>query len=301
MQLDHSQLERYSKYQLILLVDLSVVTWIIFFLAPDLLSLNIQLLILLFTVTLIGIPHGYFDFLVAKYLFSSAPSWLLKFIIAYLALSLVYLLIWLITPVVGLVTFLLMAMYHFAHEETENIESNNSLLALSVGSVPIIAPIIYHANDVFSLFSILLNEKLSAILLPDLYKYIYVILVLFIIFSYGRKLLLLYLLLFINFIYLPPIASFILYFCFHHSIRHYLYALNDQRLFDKKISLTKYVIFFLVLTVAFTIFMLTTISSITSLSLDEMIIKYIFITLACLTLPHLLLNIIYEKKSNKLH
>ena len=163
-------------------------TWIIFFLAPDLLSLNIQLLILLFTVTLIGIPHGYFDFLVAKYLFSSAPSWLLKFIIAYLALSLVYLLIWLITPVVGLVTFLLMAMYHFAHEETENIESNNSLLALSVGSVPIIAPIIYHANDVFSLFSILLNEKLSTILLPDLYKYIYVILVLFIIFSYGRKL-----------------------------------------------------------------------------------------------------------------
>ena len=118
-------------------------------------------------------------------------------------------------------------------------------------------------------------------------------------FTTTSRLSLLYVLLLINFIYLPPLLSFILYFCFHHSLRHYLDALIDSNLFEKKISLTKYVFFFLFLTIAFTFITLFMLSSLTQISLESAIIKYIIITLACLTLPHLLLNSIYENRYSK--
>ena len=66
MQLDHSQLQRYNSYQLILLTNLSILSWVVIIIAPNLFSMGTQLLLLVTTVTVIGIPHGYFDFLVAK-------------------------------------------------------------------------------------------------------------------------------------------------------------------------------------------------------------------------------------------
>ena len=299
MQLSHSQLQRYSKYQLILLTNLSVLSWIIFILAPSLVSINTQLILLVITVTVIGIPHGYFDFLVAKRLYSNSVYWLSKFIMVYTAASLFYLYVWLISPIFALTLFLLMAQYHFAVEESGNLESRNIILMFILGGVPIFTPIIFQTADVFSLFGILLNQELTSVVFPVLYQTIYIIVVLTVIFLYARRLLLLYALLLVNFIYLPPLLSFILYFCFHHSLRHYLDALTDSNLFEKKIPLTKYVFFFLFLTIAFTFITLLMLSSFAQISLESAIIKYIFITLACLTLPHLLLNSIYEKRFNK--
>ena len=159
-----------------------------------------------------------------------------------------------------------------------------------LGGVPIFTPIIFQTEDVFNLFAILLNEEISNIAFTVLHQTMYIFVVLVVIFLYARRLLLLYVLLLINFIYLPPLLSFILYFCFHHSLRHYLDALIDSNLFEKKISLTKYVFFFLFLTISFTFITLFLLSSLAQISLESAIIKYIFITLACLTLPHLLLN-----------
>ena len=299
MQLSHSQHQRYSKYQLILLTNLSVLSWVILILAPSLVSINTQLILLVTTVTIIGIPHGYFDFLVAKKLYSKSDYWLSKFILVYTATSLLYLCVWVISPIFALVVFLLMAQYHFAVEESGNLDSRNFILMFTLGAVPIFTPIIFQTADVFSLFGILLNQELSSIVFSVFIQTMYIFLILAIIFLYARRLLLLYALLLINFIYLPPLISFILYFCFHHSLRHYLDALIDSNLFEKKISLTKYVFFFLFLTIAFTFIALFLLSSLAQISLESAIIKYIFITLACLTLPHLLLNSIYERSFSK--
>ena len=295
MQLSHSQHQRYSKYQLILLTNLSVLSWVILILAPSLVSINTQLILLVTTVTIIGIPHGYFDFLVAKKLYSNSDYWLSKFILIYTATSLLYLYVWFISPVFALVLFLLMAQYHFAVEESGNLDTRNIILMFILGGVPIFTPIIFQTEDVFSLFAVLLNQEFSNVVFSALYQTMYIVAVLAVIFLYARRLSLLYALLLINFIYLPPLLSFILYFCFHHSLRHYLDALIDSNLFEKKISLTKYVFLFLVLTIAFTLITLFLLSSLAQISLESAIIKYIFITLACLTLPHLLLNSIYEK------
>ena len=278
MQLDHLQLQRYSS---------------------NLFSMDVQLLLLVITVTLIGIPHGYFDFLIAKKLYSNLNNWLLKFILIYLATSLLYLYVWTVLPTFALIIFLLMAQYHFAIEETTNQKSSNAILMLIVGGIPIFTPIIFHAVDVFSLFSILLSTELYHPEFSIVHHSLYILTVLIIIFSYARNLSLLYTLLLVNFIFLPPLISFILYFCFHHSLRHYLEALSDSNLFDKKIPLTRYVLFFLFLTVAFTSVTLLSLSTLGQISFESAIIKYKFITLACLTLPHLLINLIYDSKVSK--
>ena len=217
----------------------------------------------------------------------------------YTATSLLYLYVWVISPVFALVLFLLMAQYHFAVEESGNLNFRNVILMFILGGVPIFTPIIFQTEDVFSLFAVLLNQEFSNVVFSALYQTMYIVAVLAVIFLYARRLSLLYALLLINFIYLPPLLSFILYFCFHHSLRHYLDALIDSNLFEKKISLTKYVFLFLVLTIAFTFITLFMLSSLAQISLENAIIKYIFITLACLTLPHLLLNSIYEKRFSK--
>ena len=299
MQLDHSQLQRYNSYQLILLTNLSILSWVVIIIAPNLFSMGTQLLLLVTTVTVIGIPHGYFDFLVAKKLYSNSNNWLLKFILIYLAISLVYLYVWTVFPIFALIFFLLMAQYHFAVEETINVKSPNAILMFILGGIPILTPIIFHVDDVFSLFSILLNTDLNSPEFSIVQRSLYILFVVIIIFIYARKLSLLYAMLLVNFIVLPPLLSFILYFCFHHSLRHYLEALGDSNLFDKKIPLARYALFFLFLTITFTLLTLISLSTFTQISLESAIIKYIFITLACLTLPHLLLNLIYESKFSK--
>jgi len=295
MLLNQSQQEKFKKYQLILLTNLSLICWIFTVVVPNFFNLGIQLILLLVTVTIIGIPHGYFDFLIAKKLFSKYSYWLQKFITIYLSISVAYLLIWVLSPAFALIAFLLMAIYHFGQEETEDIYDNSKLLLITLGSVPVIAPILFQTNEVFSLFNILLNQQIASPSLPAV-KYFYILLLAIIILLRSKKLLPLYSLLIINFIYLPPLISFILYFCFHHSLRHYLQSLSDSNLFPKLISIKNITILFLILTMLFTAGSIYLLSVYSSFSLEEIVIKYIFISLACLTLPHLLLNIIYEHK-----
>ena len=298
MLLNHLQQEIYKKYQLIILMNLSIISLLLMIISPSILNINAQLILLLTTVTIIGIPHGYFDFLIAKKLFNNYDNWLVKFIFIYLSLSFIYLLAWFISPTVALAIFLIMSIYHFGVEETEDIESNNIILILYLGSVPIIVPILFHTNEVFYFFDILLNQSITYQSNFDLLKYGYCLGLIALLFLKVKKLIPLYGLLLINFIFLPPLLSFILYFCFHHSIRHYLHAMGDSNIFSSHINVTKFAIMFLVLTILFTIIVLTYMSEFSNLTFENIIIKYIFITLACLTLPHLLLNIIYENKNS---
>ena len=300
MLLSQSQLETYKKYQLILLVNLSVIVWVLLILSPELLSLNVQLLLLLVTVTIIGIPHGYFDFLVAKKLFSYSQNWLMKFIFVYLLMSFLYLYVWFLSPLLALLLFLLMALYHFGIEETQDIGINRMSLVISLGSLPVIAPILFQSEEVFYLFNILLNEEIIYPEIPSQFKYIYLIILIVIISIQCVRILPLYFLLIANFIFIPPLLSFILYFCFHHSIRHYLQSFSDSNLFTEKSSVKNFVIFFLTLTIFFSIGSIYLMSEILLFTLEQTVIKYIFITLPCLTLPHLILNIVYEHRISPL-
>jgi Brp/Blh family beta-carotene 15,15'-monooxygenase len=98
----------------------------------------------------------------------------------------------------------------------------------------------------------------------------------------------------LNFIFSPLIA-FTVYFCFLHSIRHIIslsYELNKNdfsngiKVFVKKaLPLTVVTIIFYLIAVVF-------LSK--SYGLNEVIIKVIFIGLASLTFPHILLEYLLE-------
>ena len=296
MLLNHLQQEIFRKYQLLLLANLSVISWVCMIILPELFAINIQLTLLLITVSIIGIPHGYFDFLIAKKLFDNYKSWLIKFIFSYLSISLIYLMSWLYYSEIALIFFLIISTYHFGIEETEEIENKNYLLIFLLGSAPILVPILFHTSEVFSFFSILLNYNFQPLFVLNELKYIYVILFLLFLINY-KKLLFLYILLLINFIFLPPLISFILYFCFHHSLRHYLYSMSDSKIYPNSLNLRKRALFFIILTITFTAIAISLMLELTTYTFQHVIIQYIFITLACLTLPHLILNIYYENTS----
>jgi len=296
MLLNHLQQEIFRKYQLLLLANLSVISWVCMIILPELFAINIQLTLLLITVSIIGIPHGYFDFLIAKKLFDNYKSWLIKFIFSYLSISLIYLMSWLYYSEIALIFFLIISTYHFGIEETEEIENKNYLLIFLLGGTPIFIPILFHTSEVFSFFSILLNYNFQPLFVLNELKYIYVILFLLFLINY-KKLLFLYILLLINFIFLPPLISFILYFCFHHSLRHYLYSMSDPKIYPNSLNLRKPALFFIILTITFTVIAISLMLKLTTFTFQHVIIQYIFITLACLTLPHLILNIYYENTS----
>ena len=96
------------------------------------------------------------------------------------------------------------------------------------------------------------------------------------------------------FIFLPLIAAFTFYFCFIHSSKHTLSLakmLNANNiLIGLKIFLKKAIPLTLVVLVFSVVLTLNL-----NFSVNESIIKVIFIGLASLTLPHILLEM-FEKK-----
>ena len=97
-------------------------------------------------------------------------------------------------------------------------------------------------------------------------------------------------------LYLSPLIAFTIYFCFLHSIRHSISlaieldpgsVVNGFRLFVKKaLPLT-------ILTAVFSFIALYLLNN--SYNLDSAILKIIFIGLASLTFPHILLEYFLEK------
>ena len=75
-----------------------------------------------------------------------------------------------------------MATYHFGEEETNNLNEKSFILIFLLGSIPIIIPIMFHSNEVFSLFSVLLSKELAPIQFSPVQSISYVVIALSIIY-----------------------------------------------------------------------------------------------------------------------
>ena len=286
---------------------LSIVTFVInhFTISP---------LICLLLILSIGISHGSLDNFKGKKLFqiyginNSTIFYLLYVLIAFAIVTL-----WIVVPLLSLIIFLIVASYHFGKEDTQFliIEKSyfNQSLFLIKGSLIILAPMYFHFNETVSIFKLLLidNESFYKFLnFIETNKILFfgIILATFsniILFTknFEFKKFTIFLdyfsILIINY-YFTPLIAFTLYFCFLHSIRHsitLMLELNETdlnlgfKLFVKKaLPLT-------ILTVAFCLFGLYFLNY--YYSINSSIIKIIFIGLASLTFPHILLEYLLEK------
>ena len=100
-------------------------------------------------------------------------------------------------------------------------------------------------------------------------------------------------------LFLTPILAFTLYFCFLHSVRHSFSLINElDRSFRK--GFKKFIMKAIPLTLITGLIFLISIYFLNNLyKIDEAIYKVIFIGLASLTFPHILLEYLLEKNEKR--
>ena len=274
--------------------------------------IDINLIICLFLILIIGISHGSLDNIKGRKLlkiFGFKSEYI--FYIIYLTISSLIILLWIIFPNTVLLIFLIVACYHFGKEDTVFFVKKEiffkEILYFFKGSSVIIAPLLFHREETIEIFRALNFNIFENSLFSDTFLLIFLFLGLISSFFLSHKkdinfkILLMtdfLSILIINF-FLSPILAFTIYFCFLHSIRHSITLIfeldksfkNGFRKFIKKaIPLTLITSFAFIVA----IYLLNNFYE-----LNEAIYKVIFIGLASLTFPHILLEYLIEKNEKR--
>ena len=266
------------------------------------------LLVCLFLIMSIGISHGSLDNLKGKKLLRILKiKEIEKFYFSYICLSIFIILLWILLPKFLLIIFLLVASYHFGKEDTvfkSDISGfKKDVLFILKGSLIILAPLFFNYDKTNEIFLILNFSLLSEFTISK------DILLLLIVLSFFSGLLLSRFkniddstlsimdfssIILINY-FLNPILAFTIYFCFLHSIRHSLTLICElDKNFDT--GLLKFLKKALPLTLTTAVIYLVSIYSLNNFfELNNAIYKVIFIGLASLTFPHILLEYLIEK------
>ena len=294
----------------------------IFFLLCNIFSLiafkintfTISPFICLLLILSIGISHGSLDNFKGRKLFQ-----ILKidnfsiFYFGYILIALIVIFLWILIPYVSLIIFLMVASYHFGKEDTQFLTIENSYYNQFVfflkGSLIVFAPMYFHFDETISIFRLLLIENETFYKFLDLIESNRVLLY-FVILSTLANILLFtknfelkkftifldyFSILIINY-YFSPLVAFTIYFCFLHSIRHSISLMseldennlgNGFKIFIKKALPLTFI------TAIFCVIGLYLLNN--TYNFDSSILKIIFIGLASLTFPHILLEYLIEK------
>ena len=271
-------------------------------------------LICLFLILSIGVYHGALDNLKGRKLFQIfGISNFFIFYFSYILISLIIIVLWIIVPTISLMIFLILASHHFGKEDTQFLMSENSylnqLLFFLKGSLIIFAPMYFHFDETISIFKSLLIdnetffESLNLIETNKILLYGIIVSTLSGILLFTKNFELkkftiffdYFSILIINY-YFSPLVAFTIYFCFLHSVRHSISLISELdenslanclKIFIKKaLPLT-------ILTATFCFLGLYLLNN--TYNFDSSILKIIFIGLASLTFPHILLEYLIEK------
>ena len=271
-------------------------------------------LICLFLILSIGVSHGALDNLKGRKLFQIfGISNFFIFYFSYILISLIVIVLWIIVPTISLMIFLILASHHFGKEDTQFLMSENSylnqLLFFLKGSLIIFAPMYFHFDETISIFKSLLIDNKAFFESLNLIETNKILLYGIILSSLSSILLFTknfelkkftiffdyFSILIINY-YFSPLVAFTIYFCFLHSVRHSISLIseldensiaNGLKIFIKKaLPLT-------ILTATFCFLGLYLLNN--TYNFDSSVLKIIFIGLASLTFPHILLEYLIEK------
>ena len=271
-------------------------------------------LICLFLILSIGVSHGALDNLKGRKLFQIfGISNFFIFYFSYILISLIIIVLWIIVPTISLMIFLILASHHFGKEDTQFLMSENSylnqLLFFLKGSLIIFAPMYFHFDETISIFkSLLINnetffESLNLLETNKILLYGIIVSTLSSILLFTKNFELKKFTIFFDYFsilivnyYFSPLVAFTIYFCFLHSVRHSISLIsqldensiaNGLKIFIKKaLPLT-------ILTATFCFLSLYLLNN--TYNFDGSILKIIFIGLASLTFPHILLEYLIEK------
>jgi Brp/Blh family beta-carotene 15,15'-monooxygenase len=296
---------------LLLICILSVIN---FFL--DLPSSYIYILCFLLIAT-IGVSHGAYDGKKGEILFNDKfKNSKFIFYFTYTALVFLVFIFWYLNPLISLIIFLLISSLHFGKEDLEIYLDKKyrhlPLLFFLKGSLIILLPLFFNFEKTNLIFNTILFSNNYLLLSNNYVKFILAInllmQVLFYLYIYFIKklnrsdffsIIFEIFLIIIIFYLFTPIVAFTLYFCFMHSVKNIL-LISDElnsnlfrgfQIFVKRSLFLTLITFFILLISLFFLIKFDL--------LENSIEKIIFIALASLTLPHIILHYIAEniKKS----
>jgi len=277
-------------------------------------NFNISSLICLILILIIGVSHGSLDHEKGIKLFRIFNiSSISIFYISYISISILIIAIWIFMPSISLIVFLFVASYHFGKEDTQflinKVSIFNQLLFFFKGLLIILAPIFFNFNDTVSIFKLILVDNENFYLTLDFIESNKILPILIILSTISSIYLFLkefnlkkfsifldyFSILILNY-YLSPLVAFTIYFCFLHSVRHsmsLIYEIDSQDFTNGIIIFIKKAIPLTILTGIFCLIGLYLLNN--NYDLNSSILKIIFIGLASLTFPHILLEYFLEK------
>ena len=277
-------------------------------------NLSISPLVCLLLILIIGVSHGSLDHIKGRKLLKIFQiKNIITFYTSYFLLVVTIIILWILLPTVVLIAFLIVASFHFGKEDTQFLIDNNSYLNQFLfflkGSLVILAPLYFNFNETVSIFKLLLIENES------FYQSLNVIennnfLIIGIVLSALSSIILFfkkfelrkftiffdYFSIIIINMHFSPLIAFTIYFCFLHSIRHsisLITELDQESLRNGLLVFIKKATPLTILTAIFCLIGLYFLNN--NYNLDSAILKLIFIGLASLTFPHILLEYLIEK------
>ena len=277
-------------------------------------TLTISPFICLLLILSIGISHGSLDNLKGRKLFQIFKvKKFYIFYLAYILIAIMVIILWILVPYVSLIIFLVVASYHFGKEDTQFLIVENSyynqFLFLLKGSLIVFAPMYFHFNETISIFKLLFIENENFYNFLDLIESKKILLYCIILSTLANILLFTknfelkkftifldyFSIIIINY-YFSPLVAFTIYFCFLHSVRHSISLMSELDRDDLGNGFKIFVKKALPLTIITAIFCAIGLYLLNNTyNLESSILKIIFIGLASLTFPHILLEYLIEK------
>ena len=295
---------------------------LIFFLAATIYSISVykfklmQLspLMCFFLILIIGVSHGAYDHIKGRSLLKIYNiNNIFIFYLSYILVGLIVIFTWFVTPSISLLIFLIFASFHFGKEDSQFLLKKRSItysiFFVFKGLLIVTAPLYFNFVETINIFKLLLieNENFyryldwieSKNILITLISLSFLVNILLIIVNFKISNLTLLLdfasILILNY-FLSPLIAFTIYFCFLHSIRHIIAIaneVNNRNFYDGLKEFIKKASALAIVTVI--LFILALIITYNYFEINDAILKIIFIGLASLTFPHILLEYLLEK------
>jgi beta-carotene 15,15'-dioxygenase len=277
-------------------------------------NLILSPLICLLLILTVGVSHGSLDHIKGKKLLNKFKiNNIFFFYISYIFLCLLVIAVWLKFPATTLFLFLLVASFHFGKEDTDFLINNhltfNQILYFLKGTLIVIAPLNFHFEETINIFKLLFVESEKFYIFLSYVENFRIIPIFFLLSIISSFYLFIKNFRFVNFsvfldffsililnYYLPPLLAFTIYFCFLHSIRHsfsLIIKIDNNNFKNGLVLFIKKALPITILTIIIYLIALLYISNF--FELNNAILKVIFIGLASLTFPHILLEYLLEK------
>jgi Brp/Blh family beta-carotene 15,15'-monooxygenase len=270
-----------------------------------------QLALLAILVAILGLPHGAVDHWQGRALLAPrlGPWWLPVFGTGYIAATGLVIIAWAAWPPLLLTAFLILATAHFGSEDVtarpclEHRHSLSHLMDIVLrGALPTLLAVMFHPGETAALFAALLPATTAAqveqaLTLATLVSPVYfaaLAALIGIALRHGDRLVAAEVaVLAATFAALPPLLAFAVYFCLWHSPRHSLLVIAEAGDARLAAGVRRFVMGALPLTA------LTVAAAVPawlalghSFTSTEATLQIVFIGLAALTVPHVLLPLI---------